>query len=139
MTIGQGHHGTVYCVKHLVASNRIASGADDKKVRLWEISKGKWKSAHCLRGHTEGRVLDERIRILGRSLPFSGVCCLAFDSVNDNRLLMSGSLDKTIRVWDTHRHKHLKTISNTHKVKARDLATQTIMVAAVGNIRPSVR
>lgn len=65
----------------------------------------------------------------------SGVCCLAFDPTNDNRILMSGSLDKSIRIWDTHRHKHLKTIPNAHKVASHTVKPNLLNCSSVGHIR----
>ena len=38
----------------LDSPNRIASGSEDKRLRFWEFTKGKWRLAHSAKAHTEG-------------------------------------------------------------------------------------
>ncbi|KAL6756673.1 WD40-repeat-containing domain protein [Haematococcus lacustris] len=56
----------------------IASGSDDKTVRVWDVATG--KCMHTLKEHTDV------VKAVALSL--------------DGRIIVSGSNDKTIRVWD---------------------------------------
>jgi WD40 repeat protein len=38
----------------------------------------------------------------------TGIYSLNFDSRNDNKLLMSGSVDKSIRIWDVTKYKNVR-------------------------------
>lgn len=58
----------------------IASGADDRFVKLWRYNESKWWEVETFRGH------------------FNNVSCVLFHPTRD--LLLSNSEDRTIRVWD---------------------------------------
>jgi WD40 repeat protein len=74
----RGHEGWIDSVAVSPDGRQIASGAEDRTVRVWDAADG--TELRCLFGHGE--------RVSG----------LAFSS--DGRLIASGSLDQTIRVWD---------------------------------------
>lgn len=97
VTTLKGHHKSVFAVQLLDSPNRIASGSEDKRLRFWEFTKGKWRLAHSAKAHTEG------------------IYSLNFDSRNDNKLLMSGSVDKSIRIWDVTKYKNVRTITAAHE------------------------
>ena len=73
-----GHSGCVRSVSWSPEGTKLASGSDDKTVRIWEVATGKELSQ--LRGH---------------SAVVTSVC---FSS--DGKQLTSGSEDKTVRNWD---------------------------------------
>jgi WD40 repeat protein len=56
----------------------LATGSEDKTIRLWDVATG--KVAGVLKGHTDA------------------VTCLTFNPIG--KILASGSKDKTIRLWD---------------------------------------
>ncbi|KAG8851207.1 hypothetical protein FRB91_008284 [Serendipita sp. 411] len=74
-----GHTGEVISITFSFDGRRIASGSDDKTIRLWDAETGQ-ALGEPLRGH-EGAVT---------SVAFSP----------DGRCVASGSWDNTIRLWD---------------------------------------
>ena len=74
----EGHTDCVSSVCFSPDGRQLASGSDDKSVRVWDLSSG--REVKKLEGHTE-RV--------------SSVCFSP-----DGRQLASGSDDKSVRVWD---------------------------------------
>jgi WD40 repeat protein len=76
----RGHTGEVYTLAFSPDTDGrwVASGGEDSAVKIWDSHTG--KLIHSFRGH-EGLV-----------------CCLAFSP--DGQRLVSGSRDKTVKVWD---------------------------------------
>lgn len=68
---------------------RLASGAEDGKIRIWDLHKRK-----------SAAVLDSHVSVV-RSLQYSP----------DEKVLVSGSRDKTLIIWDAQRWKVQRTIA----------------------------
>ncbi|KAG8680361.1 hypothetical protein FRC09_018303 [Ceratobasidium sp. 395] len=82
MSVGQpltGHTSAVGTVSYSPDGDYIASGSNDKTVRIWDASTGQ-SVGRPLKGHT------------------SVVCSVSFSP--DGKRLVSGSNDRAIRVWD---------------------------------------
>ncbi|CAA9989261.1 coatomer alpha subunit, putative [Plasmodium knowlesi strain H] len=77
----EGHEKGVNCCAFHHSLPIIASGSDDKLVKLWRYNDNKCWELDTLRGH------------------FNNVSSLVFHQSNDD-LLLSNSEDRTIRIWD---------------------------------------
>jgi len=86
------HTGTVTCLK-FDATNRLISGSDDGSLVLWELNSPLERSVHLFQQHHNNTKLTHRVNsFVGHGGP---VWCL--DLQGDT--LVSGSYDKTIKVW----------------------------------------
>lgn len=75
---------------------RLASGAEDGKVRIWDLHKRK-----------SAAILDSHVSVV-RSLQYSP----------EEKVLVSGSRDKTLIVWDSQRWKIQRTIATLEGIES---------------------
>ena len=95
----KGHLGRVWSLAFDPQGETLASGSDDKKVKLWATRSG--KLVKTLKGH-----LDE-------------VNSVAFDARGET--LASGSDDRTLKLWEARSGKLL------HTIKAQDGAVASVV------------
>ncbi len=88
--LGLKHADRALSVAFSPDGKTLASGGQDKMIKLWDAEKG--KELRSITGHE------------------SGVACIAFSP--DGRTLISESWDKTIRFWDVATGKELPRIIN---------------------------
>lgn len=79
----EGHERGVNWAQFHPTLPLIASGSDDKTVRIWKYSDTKWNEADILRGH------------------HNNVSSVVFHPTQD--FLISNSEDKSIRIWDLNK------------------------------------
>ena len=83
-----GHTSKVLCVAFSPNGNTLASGNEDKTIRLWNVNTGEY--IRTLEGHT------------------SRVSTIAFSP--DNNTIASGSWDNTIRLWNVNTGEYIRTL-----------------------------
>ncbi|MBE8988931.1 hypothetical protein IQ275_17430 [Nostoc sp. LEGE 12450] len=84
----QGHDSSVNSVSFSADGKTLASGSDDKTIKLWNLETG--KEIHTLKGHD------------------SSVTSVSFSA--DGKTLASGSYDKTIKLWNLETGKEIRTL-----------------------------
>jgi WD40 repeat protein len=84
----KGHSGEVLCVEWAPDGSQLVSGSgyQDNKIKLWSPT---GECLNTLEGHS------------------GWVRCVQFNHTNPSQLV-SGSFDKTVRLWDVHSGKELK-------------------------------
>jgi WD40 repeat protein len=130
-----GHEERVNAVSFSPLGKILASGSKDKTVKMWSLKTG--KEIYSFKSHTDdvlsvtfspdGKLLassaggnDKSIKILqlaenkvktltGHSDWFGGITSLAFSP--DGKTLISGSQDKTIKLWNLETSQEIKTLS----------------------------
>jgi hypothetical protein len=85
-----GHTNWVTSVAFSPDGRLLASGSDDKTIKLWDVATG--SEVRTLTGHTDQ-------------------CQWSVAFSPDGRLLASGSLDKTIKLWDVASGREVRTLS----------------------------
>jgi WD40 repeat protein len=86
MLILQGHKGAVRCLAYSPDGRLLASGGDDRTVRLWNLAGG--SEYLCLRGHEDW------------------VSALAFDP--NGASMTSGGWDDAVRIWSVDGRRELR-------------------------------
>jgi WD40 repeat protein len=109
----QGHIGPVYRVALTADGRLLASGGWDGTVRLWSVA--------VRQAQGELRTSGDAVEPLATlQAPTSGVWSLALSA--DGRLVASGGLDGTLRVWDTANGGTLLTTIQAHAGPAYGVA-----------------
>jgi len=139
-----GHSGTLSSVNTLAInpdSHTLASGGDDKNIKLWDLNTQKILAS--LSGHSQavksvafspdGKILatasDDKTIKLWEVKTLKEICTLlghshAVKSVAfspDGQILASGSWDKTIKLWDVNTGTEICTITG-HQLQVNSVA-----------------
>ena len=125
------HRGTVTClgvvkqdVKDGSVCRRLVSGSDDGSLRMWDITKHQTDSAVLSQQH---HIATRPARKL-RAFQGHGGPVWAMRLSDDGTRLWSGSYDRTIKVWDTHRGTCLQTLRrHTKWVSCLDTTTNVLI------------
>ena len=97
-----GHQATVYSVSFSPDGKTLASGSEDKTIKLWSVATG--EALHTLSGHQDN---DPRASI-------SPVPSVSISP--DGTTLASSSTDDTIKLWSVATGQLLRTLSGHHDV-----------------------
>ncbi len=140
LVIQTGHYDSVWAVTFSPDGKTLASGSDDKTVKLWNVETG--QQLKSLEGHTsfvnsvafspDGKTLasgsnDNSIKLWNVETgdPITsvshiyGVNSVAFSP--DGKILASGSNDKTIRLWNVKTGQLIKSLEG-HVFSVRSVA-----------------
>ncbi|MEH1856159.1 MAG: serine/threonine-protein kinase [Nostoc sp.] len=109
----KGHSSMVHAIAISPDGQFIASGSNDKTIKLWQIGTGKlvrqmgrWSSSHSSMVHSVAfSPISANFSYQGDSGKSTGV-------TNLNRgILASGSWDNTIKLWDVNTGKEIRTLT----------------------------
>lgn len=112
-----------------VKGYNVLSGASDHTIRHWDISKGNTDSSETNVSSTEYLV-----RVLKGHT--GGVTCLQTDT--DGQRMYSGSLDKTVRLWDLETGVCMTTLISTASIPVLD-SVQSYQRALKRELNPRYR
>lgn len=150
----EGHLAGVSTIAWSPDSNVLASGSDDKIIRLWDTSTGRCLPFPLVGHHNyvyslafspKGNMLvsgsydeavflwDVRTARIMRSLPAHSDPVSGVDFVRDGTLVASCSSDGLIRIWDTSTGQCLKTLvheDNAHVTSVRFSPNGKFVLAA---------
>ncbi|XP_069104031.1 autophagy-related protein 16-1-like [Argopecten irradians] len=126
------HEGEVNAVRWSPSGAKFATGGTDRKIKLWEVIGGKCESKGFLMGSNQGITSvdfdPEESLILGASNDFASRVwslsdqrlrhtltghsgkVLAAKFLGDSSKVVSGSHDRTLKIWDLHSRACTKTI-----------------------------
>ncbi|MEA5505065.1 serine/threonine-protein kinase [Halotia wernerae UHCC 0503] len=134
----KGHSSDVNSVAFNPDGKTLATGSDDKTIKLWNLATG--QEIHTFKGHfgwiwsvafsPDGKILasgskDKTIKLWNlttteeiRTLTGhnDGITTVAFSP--DGKTLASGSLDKTIKLWNLATGKQIRTLEGHSKAVA---------------------
>jgi serine/threonine protein kinase len=100
------HQGFIYSVRFSPDGNILASGAADRRIRLWNTNTGKIIST--LNGHQDS--------------------VMAMQFMPNGKILVSAGADRSIRFWDIEQRQLLKT------VEAHDLPINALVISQDGRL-----
>ena len=89
------HMGSIYCLDWSVSGRLLASGSNDKKIKLMVVPELS-ESNNSNKNEENDDILE--LPIEGHNGTVRSIC---FDPSSDLTLLTSGDLDKNIKIWDT--------------------------------------
>ncbi|KAI9096435.1 hypothetical protein DFS34DRAFT_650541 [Phlyctochytrium arcticum] len=106
-----GHHSDyVKCLAYSRDRGWVASGGLDRRILLWDLGEGKGQSGSLAVSDTAEVMLNE-------SSPKSSVYALACNP--SGSLLVSGSPDKLVRVWDLSQGKNvMRLMGHTENIRS---------------------
>lgn len=151
-----GHEGEVFSTKFSPDGKAVASASFDRQIYLWS-TQGDCNNYASLIGHA-GAILDihwnadgdrllsastdktcavwdanagTRIRRLRGHTSFVNSCCPA----KDEPLVVTGSDDGTIKLWDQRRRPYISSLANKYQVTAvcYGATTETVITAGLDN------
>ena len=117
----RGHNGRVYCVAFTPDGSRVATGSWDRRVLLWAVDSG--QPVQVFTGHEN--------YVFGLAFVPRHPEARETDTSTDAPLLVSASLDRTLRVWDTDSGVTLRVFQG-HTAGAIDIAAHTPVAPGTG-------
>jgi WD40 repeat protein len=94
----QGHTAEVWSVAFSSDGHYLASSGDDRTIRLWDVQSG--TCLKVLEGHADSIW----------SVAFSSISTQISSEYEQNIVLVSGSIDHTIKIWDVRTGRCLRTL-----------------------------
>ena len=109
----KGHSSMVHAIAISPDGQFIASGSNDKTIKLWQVGTGKlvrqlgrWSSSHSSMVHSVAfSPISSNLSYQGESGKSAGVADL------NRGILASGSWDNTIKLWDINTGKEIRTLT----------------------------
>jgi len=129
----EGHYAAVTSLA--IRGDQLVSGDFDGKVCIWNLvsDKDEQPAAKKTKGSTTTKRLTPTVSFSAHSQQVSGIC------YQDDKLVITGSWDHSIKLWDIERQNCLMTINTSHVVTCLDNSSLNPHIVATGHPNGHVR
>ncbi|CAK75125.1 unnamed protein product (macronuclear) [Paramecium tetraurelia] len=138
----QGHQERIRCVDFV--GNFILSGSDDTTLKLWDLD-GQLQHSFKTNGRVSAMITDKNLVIVGSDTKTKNkqqeiighknlILCLQLSSLQNKRILLSGSKDHFVKIWSYPQIQEIRTFEDDYSIHSLffDQSSQYLFLGQMG-------